>query len=247
MNLTSQLQYPTFFTHEEEPVIFSEEIGNAILSELEQNQYIFIEGKSLFPESLRESFNELANAFNTITAKADSIPSYLRAKTFESFEQARGMLLGRFDVSANHEVSTNLQNKHFTFENTELYQNVFLKTLVKATATLLNPQTAKRVTVFLARHNQSASSLQLHKDNGAPTKWVVVYNIQRSKTGIEGGESLIGDRTKMIVAEKLLSEPLDAYIVNNHEFYHGANGINISEKGSVRDVLIMQILEYENK
>jgi hypothetical protein len=227
-------------TIEKYPVIFSEEIGNAILSELEQNKYVFIEGKNLFPESLRESFNELANAFNKIKTEADSLPKYLRS-SFESFELARGLVFGRFDVSTNHEVSPNLQTKYFTFENTELYQNVFLKTLVKATATLLNPQTAKGVTVFLSRHTQSASPLYLHQDRSAGR--VVVYNIHRSKSGIDGGESLIGDRTKKIVAEKLLSEPLDAYIVNNHEFYHGANAINISEKGSVRDVLIMQVVE----
>jgi hypothetical protein len=230
--------------------IFSEEMRNSILSELESNDYVLIEGKNLpIPESLQQSFDELASLFGDLISDEDNY-------TGTRFERVRSLDQDVFQLSPEDQASHHPQSLT-QFDYITLYKNPFFLTLIESTSALLpkdkNKETMCRdVRVSLSRHSDSCSQLELHQDYDrnfqisnlgqrvCASKWVVQYNIHRSQEGIEGGEILIGNGDKEVVATKLLSERLDAYIVNNRRFYHGANAITVSKPGAARDVIIME-------
>lgn len=231
------------------PAFFSEEVRTTTLDQLECNNYALIEGKNLpIPEYLQKPFNSLANAFEDLASDTNNPRN--------RFELVRGLDQGIFQISPENQASHHPQSL-IQFEDIDLHQNQFLITLIESTSALLprdkdKEKSCRDVRVSLSRHNESCSKLLLHQDydvnfqlnekskKTSASKWVVQYNIHRSEKGISGGEILIANSKKEVIETKLLSERLDAYIVNNRKFFHGANPIKISTEDAARDVLIME-------
>ena len=219
-----------------------------ITSVIQENKYAVVSGESYeIPESLQGSFDEFKGFYN-------------RLKPFEGsefFNKYRPFGIYRNSEEAEFLVSQDSvtpflggypEDRGSLFSDKSLYDNEFLKNLIKTTVKILpdyTPLEDRYINVIMTRHFTSVKFLMPHHDNpdsrGDGVEWVVQYNINRSSQGIEGGEIRITSEDYRVIEQRLLAKPLDSYFVEDKHFKHGATAINIAEgSNAVRDIVVIR-------
>lgn len=214
-----------------------------ISSKLFSNNYVTFKGILAIDESIKKSLQELKDAFAKIKHFQEG----------NDFVQ-RYIDLGEFTVSYDDVKPYKGQRLDNTgpvqeFQNEDLYQNECLHKLLQFTLRSLpgtTKDTVRNINVMLSRHNKSVPSLCAHKDCAGgrepdDSEWVAQFLINRSPTGISGGECVIETADMRPITQTLLKKPLDGYIINDRKLCHGATAIKVTEAGAVRDVLILRV------
>lgn len=214
-----------------------------VTDELKMNGFQFIKGEQIdLPESLKNSFNELAQTFSMFKAER-----YFNKRLNNYFFGSRNSQVIEF-VCENGKISMNMaKNKNMPTDETIvlLYGNTFIKKLVNLTLSVLpdyTPEKTYEINVLLTRHEVSVNSdFYAHQDSFCD--WLAQFNINRSSEGIEGGEVQLfklEDSSDNLVTQRLLSKPLDGYFLNDALYKHSASSINITKEGAVRDIVVIR-------
>lgn len=217
-----------------------------ISEQLKEKGYAFVEGKAIsMPQSLKEAFTELSEAFGQLKKYRYPTMRYGVGGFNNRNMQELELIFkdGVFSINESRIVSSYRMKleDHLTAQVARLYKNHVIQKLVELalkTFPDFNSAETYQVNVVLSRHEISVSHLVPHQDF---CDWISQFNIHRSSEGIEGGvvkfSNLNGDG---VVTDRLLTEPLDGYFLDDRRFRHSASPITISKVGAVRDVLIIR-------
>lgn len=214
---------------------------DTVVASAEEKGFAFFEGSDIaMPESFREAFAELSRAYgelqkNRFGAVKNGFAGFGMNRNTQTLE----FIVSKGEYSCNPDALS--ENNRELRER--LYANPCLQKIVDLALRLIpghNSDGAKCVNVLMTRHEISVSGLRPHQDGFCD--WLVQFNIQRSESGVAGGAVQFYEvkETSAPIAEKLLVNRFDGYVLNDNRFAHGVTPIEFTEEGAVRDVLIIR-------